>query len=150
MRSTPCSVGSGAYLPAPQLSLSVAGEWARPYQLTLRGGRLGVLEAVCRRLGVEVERLAAFNRSPAATVRRIAADTDLPPALVRACLEAVLDGAPVERGSHCRGFARVLAASDTGWGRRQGQLRTARLIGDRDFRMWLRDVHTARDVILHR
>ena len=150
MHSTTCPVGSDAYLPAPQLSLSVAGKWTHPYQLSLRGGRFGVLEAVCRRLGVDVERLAAFNRSPAAAVRRIAADTDLPPALVRACLEAVLDGAPVARGSHCRGLARVLAASDTGWGRRQGQLRTARLIGDRDFRLWLRDVQTARDVILHR
>jgi ketosteroid isomerase-like protein len=75
MHSTPCPVGSDAYLPAPQQSVSIAGEWARPYQLSLRGGRFGVLEAVCRRLGADVERLAAFNRSPAATVRRIAADT---------------------------------------------------------------------------
>ena len=75
MHSTPRPVGSDAYPPAPQLSLSVAGEWAHPYQLTLRGGRFGVLEAVCRKLSVDVERLAAFNCSPAATVRRIAADT---------------------------------------------------------------------------
>ena len=73
---TPCPVGSDAYLPAPQLAASIEGESA-PYQLSLRGGRFGVLEAVGRRLGGDVERLAAFNRSPAATVRRIAADTDL-------------------------------------------------------------------------
>jgi hypothetical protein len=119
-----------------------------PWEYRLRNGRFTLLEQLLLKLGAPAaDRLAAFNRSPHKILRQIAADTDLKPELVARCLSAVLEGAPVSRVKGA--ILRILAPTDSGWGRKQGLLRAERLVKDRDFAWLAYDINYARGVIAH-
>lgn len=131
--------------PTPRVHSSEVKNCGWDYRF--RDAPLSLLEQLARRFGVEVPRLAQYNRSPHKALKLIAGDCDLRPEGVRQCLEAVLTGARVSSGHGA--ISRILASGETGWGRAQGRLRAARLVKDRDFGGLLRDINHARAVIAH-
>lgn len=125
---------------APAASL---GATSQRFHYAIRGGRLGVLVALAKHMDCDLPQLEAVVRAPRKALAQIAADTDLKPDAVRRCLELVANGATPSSGRQSQ-LSIALASGTSEWGRRQGQLRAARLLADRDFRPLLREVCGAR------